>query len=159
MEWNNGKELAKFEKEQAKKRREYLAAGMTEEQIKAIRQVDEAWYKSCRNEARHTQRLSIESSEDEDAYMDNPLYKKFMEKLAVTDNHGDYSRLGWIDDITNERLAEGINMLSDEDKELLTLLYAEGFPQKAVAEIQGVSTAAICKKLRVIKNFLRNFLQ
>lgn len=43
MEWNNGKERALFEKEQAKLRKEYLAAGMTEEQIQVLRDCDEEW--------------------------------------------------------------------------------------------------------------------
>ena len=36
MEWNNGKERALFHKEQAELRKQYLAAGMTEEQIQAL---------------------------------------------------------------------------------------------------------------------------
>ena len=45
MEWNNGKERALFEKEQANLRNEYLAVGMTEEQIKTMRDYDEEWFK------------------------------------------------------------------------------------------------------------------
>ncbi len=64
MEWNNGKERALFEKEQAKLRKEYLSAGMTEEQIQVMRDYDEDWYRKRRNEALHTQELDIRTSED-----------------------------------------------------------------------------------------------
>lgn len=40
MEWNNGKERALFYKEQAKLHKQYLAAGMTEEQIQAMYEQD-----------------------------------------------------------------------------------------------------------------------
>ena len=70
-------------KEQAELRKQYLAAGMTEEQIQALHAFDREWYKSRRREAVHTQRLDIQTSEDEDINKDNPLYKKFFEKLAV----------------------------------------------------------------------------
>lgn len=103
-EWNNGKERATFEREQAKKRKEYLAAGMTEEQIQSLYEYDLDWFNICRREAEHTQSLDIQTSEDEDSKMDNPLYKKFFEKLAVEDNHADYSRYGWIEEIENKEV-------------------------------------------------------
>lgn len=43
MEWNNGKERALFQKEQAGLRKLYLAAGMTEEQIQALHAFDREW--------------------------------------------------------------------------------------------------------------------
>ena len=116
MEWNNGKERALFHKEQAKLRKQYLAAGMTEEQIQALYAFDCEWYKNRRREAVHTQRLDIQTSEDEDINKDNPLYKKFFEKLAVEDNHADYSRYGWLEEIQDERLYVAISKLTEKDK-------------------------------------------
>lgn len=157
MEWNNGKERALFQKEQAGLRKLYLAAGMTEEQIQVLYAFDREWYKSRRREAVHTQRLDIQTSEDEDINKDNPLYKKFFEKLAVEDNHADYSRYGWIDELENEELAKAVNALSDTDKELLTM-WIEGFNQNEIAARFGVKKAALSRKMRRIKNILRNFL-
>ena len=45
MKWNDGLERALFMKEQAKLRKQYLAAGMTEEQIRALYKFDLNWYK------------------------------------------------------------------------------------------------------------------
>ena len=157
MEWHDGTERRRFEREQAELRKQYLAAGMTEEQIQALHAFDAEWYKSRRREAVHTQRLDIQTSEDEDINKDNPLYKKFFEKLAVEDNHADYSRYGWIDELENEELAKAVNALSDTDKELLTM-WIEGFHQNEIAAHLGVKKAALSRKMGRIKYFLRNFL-
>ena len=157
MEWNNGKERALFQKEQAELRKQYLAAGMTEEQIQALHAFDREWYKSRRREAVHTQRLDIQTSEDEDINKDNPLYKKFFEKLAVEDNHADYSRYGWIDELENEELVKTVNSLSDTDKELLTMLI-EGFNQAAIALSLGMTQPAVSQRIKKIREIFQKCL-
>ena len=111
---------------------------------------DREWYKSRRREAVHTQRLDIQTSEDEDINKDNPLYKKFFEKLAVEDNHADYSRYGWIDELENEELAKAVNALSDTDKELLTMLI-NGFTQSEIGAEMGVSQQSVSKRIKKIQ--------
>ena len=157
MEWNNGKERALFHKEQAELRKQYLAAGMTEEQIQALYAFDREWYKSLRREAVHTQRLDIQTSEDEDINKDNPLYKKFFEKLAVEDNLADYSRYGWIDELENEELVKTVNSLSDTDKELLTMLI-EGFNQAAIALSLGMTQPAVSQRIKKIREIFQKCL-
>ena len=157
MEWHDGTERRRFEREQAELRKQYLAAGMTEEQIQALHAYDREWYKSRRREAVHTQRLDIQTSEDEDVNKDNPLYKKFFEKLAVEDNHADYSRYGWIDELENEELAKAVNALSDTDKELLTMLI-NGFTQSEIGAEMGVSQQSVSKRIKKNQRFFREWL-
>ena len=157
MEWHDGTERRRFEREQAELRKQYLAAGMTEEQIQALHAYDREWYKSRRREAVHTQRLDIQTSEDEDVNKDNPLYKKFLEKLAVEDNHADYSRYGWIDELENEELAKAVNALSDTDKELLTMLI-NGFTQSEIGAEMGVSQQSVSKRIKKNQRFFREWL-
>lgn len=157
MEWHDGTERRRFEREQTELRKQYLAAGMTEEQIQALYAHDREWYKSRRREAVHTQRLDIQTSEDEDINKDNPLYKKFFEKLAVEDNHADYSRCGWIDELENEELARAVNSLSDSDKELLTMLI-NGFTQSEIGAEMGVSQQSVSKRIKKIQRFFREWL-
>ena len=158
MEWHDGTERRRFEREQAELRKQYLAAGMTEEQIQALHAFDREWYKSRRREAVHTQRLDIQTSEDEDINKDNPLYKKFFEKLAVEDNHADYSRYGWIDELeNNEELAKAVNALSDSDKELLTMLI-NGFTQSEIGAEMGVRQQSVSKRIKKIQRFFREWL-
>lgn len=78
MEWNDGKERAKFENEQTELRRQYLASGMSEEQIQELRKFDEDWYRSRRREAWHTQRLNITAFDEDEGNNEtqNPLLKK-----------------------------------------------------------------------------------
>ena len=141
MEWHDGTERRRFEREQAELRKQYLAAGMTEEQIQALHAYDREWYKSRRKEAVHTQRLDIQTSEDEDINKDNPLYKKFFEKLAVE----------------NEELAKAVNSLSDTDKELLTMLI-NGFTQSEIGAEMGVSQQSVSKRIKKIQRFFREWL-
>ena len=157
MEWHDGTERRRFEREQTELRKQYLAAGMTEEQIQALYAFDREWYKSRRREAVHTQRLDIQTSEDEDINKDNPLYKKFFEKLAVEDNHADYSRYGWIDELENEELAKAVNALSDADKELLTMLI-NGFTQSEIGAEMGVSQQSVSKRIKKVQRFFRKWL-
>ena len=157
MEWHDGTERRRFEREQAELRKQYLAAGMTEEQIQALHAYDCEWYKSRRREALHTQRLDIQTSEDEDINKDNPLYKKFFEKLAAEDNHADYSRQGWVEEIENEDLAKAVIALSDTDKELITMLI-NGFTQSEIGAEMGVSQQSVSKRIKKIQKIFRDRL-
>ena len=156
MEWNNGKERAKFEKEQAKLREQYLAAGMTEDQMRQLYEYDLVWHKSCRREARHTQSLDFVVDGDGEVRKDNPLYKKFSDKLTVEDKHSETTRFGWVEEIEDRRLYEAVKKLSADDLELLTQTLFEGVSQTQIAQQHGVVKVVICKKIKRIKNFLEN---
>ena len=158
MKWNNGTERKLFEREQSRLRKEYLAAGMTEEQIQKMYEFDLQWFKSRRNETTHTQSLEIQTSEDEDEKMENPLYKKFLEKLAVVDKHSDYSRYGWIEEIEDKRLYIALSSLSTSDKELLTKYFYDGFSQAEIAVCKGINQSNISRKFARLKKILKNIL-
>ena len=157
MEWNNGKERALFEKEQAQKRKEYLAAGMTEEQIQSLRSFDEDWYRKRRREARHTQRLNI-TAFDEDDETQNPLLKKFLHNFSVEDKHWENDRFDWIEQIENKQLYKAIKSLSDRDKEILSLLINDGFNETQAAKQLGVSQQAISKKIKKFQTIFGKWL-
>ncbi len=161
MKWNDATERARFEKEQAQKRKEYLAAGMTEEQIQALRSYDEEWYKSRRREARHTQRLNIVATDEDSCNEEemNPLLKKFLHSFSVEDKHFENERFGWIEQIEDRTLYEAINALSVKDKEILTLLLYDGMKQSDIAELFGIKKAAMSRKIGRLKIYLKNFLQ
>lgn len=161
MEWNDGRERALFEKEQAKLRKEYLAEGMTEEQIQKLRSYDEDWYRNRRREARHTQRLNITAFDEDDGddETQNPLLKKFLHNFTVEDKYFESERFGWIEEIEDEQLHKAISSLSDKDKEILTLLIIDGFKQKNIAEQYGLGKSAVSRKISRLKNFLKKFLK
>lgn len=161
MEWNNGKERALFEKEQAQKRKEYLAAGMTEEQIQSLRSFDEDWYRKRRREARHTQRLNITAFDEDDGddETQNPLLKKFLHNFSVEDKHWENDRFGWIEQIENKQLYQAIKSLSDRDKEILSLLIIDGFNITQAAKQLGVSHQAISKKIKKFQKIFGKWLR
>ncbi len=159
MQWNDGKERALFEKEQAEKRKEYLALGMTEEQIQILRSCDEDWYRSRRREARHTQSLNITAFDEDDGDDEtkNPLLKKFLHNFSIEDKYWENSRFGWIELIENKALYRAIKSLSDNDKEILTMLLFDGMKQKDIAAQKGIKKSALSRKIGRLKNFLKKF--
>lgn len=160
MKWNDGLERALFMKEQKKLRKEYADAGMTEEQINAMFEFDLAWYKNRRNEASHTQNLDISTFDDIDYdESKNPLYKKFLHCFTKEDKYWEDDRFGWIEEIEDKKLYRAVKHLSNEDKELLTKLLFDEYSQTQIAKIEGVHKVVICKKVKRIKNFLKEFLR
>lgn len=160
MKWNNGKERAKFEREQEELRKEYLAAGMTEEQIQLMRQFDEEFFNERRREAEHTQELDIQAFDDDDSEdeLKSSLLEKFMDKLSKTDTHFQNERLGWIEQIEDESLCKALKALKNENKELLSLIVCDGLNQRQIAEQLGVSQQAISKKIKKIQTFFKKWL-
>lgn len=158
MKWNDGKERAKFEKEHEKLRKEYLAAGMTEEQIRELYEYDLAEYRRSRIEAIHTQELDFDSAEFNDKETDNPLYQKFLSAISVTMDYSDSSRFGWIEEIEDEELYKAIISLSKKDLELLTKIVIDEMSQPEIARKENVSQQAISKKIVRIKKFLEKRL-
>ena len=160
MEWNNGKERKKFEKQQARLREEYRKAGMTEEQIKAMYEYDLSVFRKNRIEAIHTQRLDLDAFDDDSATDEgqNPLLLKFADKLTVELSISNTSRYAWVEDVENEKLAKGLKSLKKKDLELLTLWLVDGYSQSEIAQLMGVNRKAINNKICRIKKFLKQIL-
>ena len=159
MEWNDGKERAKFEKEHEKLRKEYLAAGMTEKQIQDIFEYDWAEYRRTRIEAIHTQELDFESAEFNDKETNNPLYKKFLSAISVTMDYSDSSRFGWIEDISNEKCAKAIKQLCKFDLELLTEWLVEEKTQTEIAKNLGIEQGTVSKRITRLKKIFKKFYE
>lgn len=160
MKWNDGKERTTFERKQAKKRKDYLAAGMTEGQIQSLYEYDLAWYRSRRREARHTQRLNITAFDEDDGddEAQNPLIKKFLHSFSVEDKHFENDRFGWIEQILDRKLYVAIKSLTDMEKEILTELLYDGFTQDEIAQNFGRNQSSISRRIARLKNILKNFL-
>ena len=158
MKWNNGKERAKFEREQKELREQYLSAGMTEKQIQEMYAFDLKVFNSKRREAEHTQTLDFAAVEAEDKELENPLYKKFLDKLTVTINFAEASRYAWIDDMEDEQLIKAIRALPQDYIEILTEIIVNRHTKSEIANERGVLKTAISNKISRIKNIFRKFL-
>ena len=159
MKWNNGAEQIKFKREQKRLRKRYKEAGMTEEAIETMYQFDCEWYKSRRREALHTQKMNIETFDEEgDVEGKNPLYKKFLQNFCVRDKYWETGAHDWIEDIENENLYEELKNLSEEDKEVLREYVFMGLKQKEISEGLGISQQAISKKIKKFREIFRTWL-
>ena len=160
MNWNNGKEWAKFLKEQEKLRKKYLAEGMTEEQIKALYEYDLEEYHLRRREALHTQKFDFEPFDSEASDEgQNPLYKIFEDKLTTEIDLTSLSRFSWIEEIEDEQLCRALKLLSDDYLEILTELLVDKLSQREIARKHKVKESAMSRKIGRIKKIIKNFLK
>lgn len=157
MEWNNGKQTARFEREQKKLREQYLKAGMTEEQIEEMYKFDKNFLNLQQKESRHTQKLDISALEDDDENESkNPLYKKFLEKVSKTDKYWE-EKYDWVEQIEDEKLYKVIKRLPQKDLDLIDMIFIKQYSQTKVARILGVKKAAMSRKMGRIKKILKTF--
>ena len=146
MSWNNGYERKKFEQEQKAQAKEYRKCGMNEEQIQAMYLQDLQEYRNNRIYAIHIQ--SIEELESDGEESRNALHKKFLLSMTCTMDMSECGRYGWIDEIENNALYCAICKLNTNQKELLTLLYRDGYTLSEVADrIYHTSVAAVSLRL------------
>lgn len=157
MEWNNGKERAKFERDHKKLREEYLALGMTEDQIHELYILDLEWFNRQRTEARHTQSLDIDTSEDDEIKKDSPLYKKFFRNIVSQKDFDD--DLEWTEQIDDKELYHALKTLTSDELQILTKYAISGLKVTDIASSKGVSHQAISKKISKIKKKLEKWLR
>lgn len=158
MEFNYTTERKKFEKNWAKTEALYRKHGMAKEAIQEMHEYDWDLFKAARIEALHTQEMDFQADDDDDtAMMDSPLLKKFFDRLTTQyDTYGTHSRYWWLEEIESPKLVPGISKLTDEDKELLTLMIVEGYTQEECAVKLHSSQSAISRKFtRIIDIFTK----
>ncbi|MGM9601630.1 MAG: sigma factor-like helix-turn-helix DNA-binding protein [Faecousia sp.] len=160
MGFNYASEKRKFEKEWAKLRQEYKAAGMSDAAIQEMHDFDWNVFKQERNHQLHTQEMSVgtfdePSTDQEDK---SALMKKFLEAVSCWDNYTGSSRYGWVEEIEDPILYKKVRLLSPDELELLTLVVVDDFSQSEVAAIYGCTQQNIAKKLRRIKKYFQKRL-
>lgn len=152
MSWNDAYERRKFKENQKKQAAEYRALGMTEEQIQAMYEFDLEQFRSDRRFYSHTQSLlpdTFDENEDNDEKLS--IFELFKDVFTTTIEESECkSRYWWIEEINNSELYSIVIGLSNEQIELLTLIYVDRLSQSEVARIFNVSQAAISQRLKKI---------
>ena len=152
MSWNDAYERRKFKENQKKQAEEYRALGMTEEQIQAMYEFDLEQFRSDRRFYSHTQSLlpdTFDENEDNDEKLS--IFELFKNVFTTTIEEAECkSRYWWIEEINNSELYSIVIGLSNEQIELLTLIYVDRLSQSEVARIFNVSQAAISQRLKKI---------
>ena len=153
MSFNKGYELKKFEAHWEKLRIEYAAAGMTKEAIQKMYEYDLAVFNDDR--AHHRYDVEIPNAEDSENRND---YVEYVRATTVTDTyHETKTRFAWVGEVQNERLQSGLEKLSDDDLELLTLYVHEGYNTVELSKVYGIAQQNISKRILKITKFLKNF--
>ena len=153
MSFNKGYELKKFEAHWEKLRIEYAAAGMTEDAIQKMYEYDLAVFNDDR--AHHRYDVEIPNAEDSENRND---YVEYVRATTVTDTyHETKTRFAWVGEVQNERLQSGLEKLSDDDLELLTLYVHEGYNTVELSKVYGIAQQNISKRILKITKFLKNF--
>ena len=156
MSNNNGFERKQFNRQQGRLADKYRKAGMSEADIQAMREYDNAIFCQYRRDKEHAVDASAMVTTDESTrdsrYMD-------MDELpagAPLVLYGD--RYSWIDEIDDPELHKAIVSMKPDYIEIVTLMM-EGYVQRDIAKKMHVGNAVICRKVKRIKNILNDFLQ
>jgi hypothetical protein len=147
-----GAERKKFEKTWAITEALYRKHGMSESAIQEMREYDWDLFKAARIEAIHTQEIGFQPDNDDDmTMMDSPLLMKFFERFTTQyDTHGSHSRYWWLEELSDPRLVTAILRLTDDDKELLTLIVVEGYTQEECAVKLHISQRGISYRMQAV---------
>ncbi len=117
MSYNYAREKRKFDAEWKRKALWYRKEGMSEEDIEAIHRFDLAQFN--RDRAYESRRRPLETA----------CGSCYIQLRSHTE------RYSWIDEVSDQQLAERLRKLSKSDIELLTLLIYDGLSQTEVADI------------------------
>ena len=145
----------KFSEAQQKLRKEYKAAGMTDEQILEMYEYDLHQFNRDLAYQRHTQRLGILEEPDMEEEGHNPLLHKFIDALAVCQQPTENAKLWWFDEIEDPKLIKSLMRLTADELDLIDMLAFGGYSQREISEKTGKSPTAICLKLKTIRKKLR----
>ena len=157
MSVNFGKEYKKFRAEQKRLRKYYEALGMSKEVIDALYEFDKMQF--CEDIAfkRRIQYLEV-SDEDDIADEDkNPLLKRFLEVISVSDEFHTSEKFWWLQEIGDKKLLRRLLQLSYDELEIITYLVFFDYKQHEIAQIKGVSQSSISQKIGKIKKILTSF--
>ena len=159
MEFNYQREKRKYIKIWEKLEAEYRRAGMSEQDIEKMKSFDWEIVKQERIFCIHNQYLEClpQDSEKDGSGRENPLCKRFADKLSCSDEDEYFarSRYDWIENLENENLARRIKSMNKADIELLTMYIADRKTHAEIAKILGVDRTIITRRIGRIKNFLK----
>lgn len=148
-------ERKKFSEAQQKLRKEYKAAGMTEEQILEMYEYDLHQFNRDIAYQRHTQCLGALEELDMEEEGHNPLLHRFIDVLTVCQQPTENVKLWWLDEIEDADLIKSLMRLTADELDLIDMLAFGGYSQREISEKNGKSPAAICLKLKTIRKKLR----
>ena len=137
MAYNYAREKRKFDAEWKQKALWYRKEGMSEEDIAEMYRFDLAQFN--RDRAYESRRRPLETA---------------CGSCFVQVPEADTERYSWIDEVSNQQLAEQLHKLSKSDIEMLKLLVIDRCSQAEVASILGIAQQTVSVRFNKIKKFL-----
>ncbi len=129
---------------------QYRNAGMTEEAIEEIFKFD----LNCFNRSRAAKRWGDSFSEVFEDNLECDVSFQSHQPIQNDVYYTGYSRFSWIEQISDGTLYSRLQKLSDDDKELLTLLAFDEYSQTEISRIQGKTPSAISRKISRLGKYL-----
>jgi uncharacterized protein YlbG (UPF0298 family) len=149
MSFNRRNEYKKYIAKQETQKREYIALGLSEEQIEKIQELDRQQFLSDMRFYMHNQSFDCVNDDFEQDER-SPLLKKFFGLLVVYQEPID-KYLGLY--IENDELVKAVKQLSPIQKEILKLLI-DGCSVEEINKITRIPCRTIYYKKKQIKNKL-----
>lgn len=154
MTFNYTSEKRKFDNAWAKLAKTYAEAGMTPEAIRKMYEYDWDMFKANRIEALHSQGITIPDVDYEE--YEYPLVERLWDNFVNPyDTLGSHSRYWWLEELENPCLVIGVPLLSEEDKEILTLYLVEGYTEAEIAKRLDTYQVKISRRLQKIFNYFK----
>ena len=133
MAYNYAKEKRKFDAEWKRKASWYRKEGMSEDDIEEMRRFDLEQFN--RDRAYESRRRPLETA----------CGSCYVQQTS--------ERYGWLDEVSDQQLAERLHALPEADLELLTLIAIDGKTYRDVAEVFSCSHQNISRHIaRIRKN-------
>ena len=147
MGWNNGREQRAFEERMRKQEEQMKALGASEDLIRDLCEYDKAEQGRERAYAERTVSLEAiaEMTECGDEWGMHPLLGKNNDALVTEMEIDRSAELWWFHELESPALIEAVKSLDDEQRELITLIVYNGYTQKEVAAMRGVTQQWISK--------------
>lgn len=149
MSFNRRNEYKRYIAKQEVQKREYIALGLSDEQIAKIQETDRQQFLSDMRFYVHNQSFDY-VNDDFETDEQSPLFKRFFHHLITYQESVD-KHLGM--DIENDELINAINKLSSVQKEILKLLI-DGCSVEEINQIMLIPCRTIYYKKKQIRQKL-----
>ena len=153
MYFNYGYKRRLFEQDQAKKRREYLKAGMSEEAVREMYEYDLYVFNNERKEIKHrahySEMLTYDAETGDSRYMD-------MDEFPSQIEHIDYSLIGskWLEDIKNPYLYKALSNMP-KDYIAIISMKMDGYSDTEISQIVGCDNSTVTHKVARIRKIIK----
>lgn len=155
MSFNYFIEKKKFDEKWEKLAYTYEQAGMDEEAIKQMYLFDLEEFNSRRRAERH--KINAPMSE-EDEFFDVAWLMKIFPRAELSSEYdalSTHSRYWWLDEIASPVLTRGIRLLTDDEKELLTLYVYEEYSEEEISILLGIHQTTVSRRLKKLFSVIK----